>query len=71
MNIEKQNTVNCSQFEEFLTDYLDKALDATLQRSVAEHALAAPAHRVDDGAYVRRLGAHGPQHVARLVYDPA
>ncbi|MBK9438266.1 MAG: zf-HC2 domain-containing protein [Chloracidobacterium sp.] len=42
MNIEKQNTVNCSQFEEFLTDYLDKALDATLQRSVAEHALACP-----------------------------
>lgn len=42
MNIEKQNTVNCSQFEELLTDYLDKTLDASIQRSVAEHALACP-----------------------------
>jgi len=42
MNTEKQITVDCSQFEELLTDYLDKTLDASLQRSVAEHALACP-----------------------------
>ena len=42
MNIEKQNTVNCSQFEELLTDYLDKALDATTNKSVAEHAIGCP-----------------------------
>ena len=28
MNIEKENIVNCSQFEELLTDYLDKTLDS-------------------------------------------
>jgi len=42
MNIEKQNTVNCSQFEEMLTDYLDKALDVTTQKAVAEHAIGCP-----------------------------
>lgn len=42
MNIEKQNTVNCSQFEELLTDYLDKALDAMTNKSVAEHAIGCP-----------------------------
>lgn len=34
--------LNCSQFEELLTDYLDKALVNGVQRSVAEHALACP-----------------------------
>ena len=42
MNVEKQNTVNCSQFEELLTDYLDKALESSVHKSVAEHALACP-----------------------------
>jgi len=42
MNIEKQNTVNCSQFEEMLTDYLDKALDVTTHKAVAEHAIGCP-----------------------------
>lgn len=42
MNLEKQNTVNCSQFEELLTDYLDKALDTTTHRAVAEHAIGCP-----------------------------
>lgn len=42
MNNEKQNSVNCSQFEELLTDYLDKALDAATNKSVAEHAIGCP-----------------------------
>jgi Putative zinc-finger len=42
MNTENQITVNCSAFEELLTDYLDKALDVTTQRSVAEHAIGCP-----------------------------
>lgn len=42
MNLEKQNTVDCSQFEELLTDYLDKALASPVHKSVAEHALACP-----------------------------
>ena len=42
MNKELNKTVNCSQFEELLTDYLDKTLDAPLQRSAAEHAMACP-----------------------------
>jgi hypothetical protein len=42
MNIEKQNTVNCSQFEEMLTDYLDKALDVTTHKAAAEHAIGCP-----------------------------
>lgn len=36
------NIVSCSQFEELLTDYLDKALTNGVQRSVAAHALACP-----------------------------
>ncbi|MEP6945577.1 MAG: zf-HC2 domain-containing protein [Acidobacteriota bacterium] len=42
MNLEMQNTVNCSQFEELLTDYLDKALDVTTNKAVAEHAIGCP-----------------------------
>ncbi len=39
---EQNNTINCSQFEELLTDYIDKTLDTLVNRSVAEHALACP-----------------------------
>jgi len=42
MKKEKANIVNCSQFEELLTEYLDKTLDAAVNQSVAEHALACP-----------------------------
>jgi hypothetical protein len=34
--------MNCSQFEELLTDYLDKTLDSDLHKSVAAHALSCP-----------------------------
>ena len=42
MTYEKQNLINCSQFEESLTDYLDKALDGVTQKAVAAHALSCP-----------------------------
>ena len=39
---EKQNIINCSTFEELLTDYLDKTLEAPAHKAVAAHALACP-----------------------------
>ena len=42
MNKEQQNTVNCSTFEELLTDYLDKTLDNEANKAVAAHALSCP-----------------------------
>ncbi len=39
---EQVNIINCMQFEELLTDYLDKTLDASVNKAVAEHALACP-----------------------------
>lgn len=39
---EQKTNINCSQFEELLTDYLDKALEPMVNMSVAEHALACP-----------------------------
>lgn len=41
--IENDNKIiDCSQFEEFLTDYLDKTLDSITQKSVAAHAMRCP-----------------------------
>ena len=34
--------VNCSQFEELLTDYLDKTLNHPTYKAVAEHAMSCP-----------------------------
>lgn len=42
MNKEQAKKINCSTFEELLTDYLDKALEPLVNKSVAEHALACP-----------------------------
>ena len=42
MKKEHVNKLNCSQFEELLTDYLDKTLTNGVQKSVAAHALACP-----------------------------
>jgi anti-sigma factor RsiW len=39
---EQTNIVNCSTFEELLTDYLDKTLESTAHKSVAAHALSCP-----------------------------
>ena len=38
----KDNIINCTRFEELLTDYLDKTLDSALNSAVAEHAIACP-----------------------------
>ena len=42
MTYENQNLINCSQFEESLTDYLDKTLDRGMFKAVAEHAISCP-----------------------------
>lgn len=42
MTKEHVNIINCSSFEELLTDYLDKALDTGAHKAVAAHALACP-----------------------------
>lgn len=39
---EQENIINCSTFEELLTDYLDKTLESRAHKSVAAHALACP-----------------------------
>jgi len=42
MNGIEETMVNCSQFEELLTDYLDKTLDHPTYKAVAEHAMSCP-----------------------------
>lgn len=42
MKKEQHNIINCSTFEELLTDYLDKTLETSAYKSVAAHALACP-----------------------------
>jgi hypothetical protein len=42
MTYDKQKVINCSQFEESLTDYLDKTLDGVTYKAVAEHAMSCP-----------------------------
>lgn len=42
MPYEKENLINCSVFEESLTDYLDKSLDSAMNKAVASHAMSCP-----------------------------
>jgi hypothetical protein len=42
MTYEKQNLMNCTVFEESLTDYLDKTLDRATFKAAAEHAISCP-----------------------------
>lgn len=42
MTYAKQNLINCTQFEESLTDYLDRTLDRAMFKAVAEHAISCP-----------------------------
>ncbi len=42
MSKEQENIINCSTFEELLTDYLDKTLESRAHKSVAVHALSCP-----------------------------
>ncbi|CAN5395112.1 hypothetical protein BH10ACI3_BH10ACI3_11230 [soil metagenome] len=39
---EQANIVNCSTFEELLTDYLDRTLESAAHKAVATHALSCP-----------------------------
>lgn len=38
----EQNIINCTQFEELLTDYLDKTLETSMNTAVAAHAIGCP-----------------------------
>ena len=42
MTYEQHNLINCTQFEESLTDYLDRTLDRATFKAVAEHAISCP-----------------------------
>jgi len=42
MTKERENILNCSAFEELLTDYLDRVLDPPVHKAVASHALSCP-----------------------------
>lgn len=42
MNYNNEKIIDCSRFEESLTDYLDNALNKSLKVAVAEHALQCP-----------------------------
>lgn len=42
MNYTDEKILKCSEFEELLTDYLDKALDTNTHKAVAAHALRCP-----------------------------
>lgn len=42
MFLKDEKILNCSEFEEFLTDYLDKTLDGDTHKAVAAHALRCP-----------------------------
>lgn len=38
----ERNIINCTRFEELLTDYLDRTLDGATNAAVGEHALSCP-----------------------------
>jgi len=40
--INDRNIINCTRFEELMTDYLDRSLDGTIAAAVGEHALSCP-----------------------------
>lgn len=42
MQYERENLIDCTVFEESLTDYLDKTLDGTMHKAVASHAMSCP-----------------------------
>lgn len=42
MTYEKQNLITCTNFEESLTDFLDRTLDRATYKAVAEHAISCP-----------------------------
>jgi anti-sigma factor RsiW len=42
MDSNMEMTINCSRFEDLLTDYLDKTLEPQTQKAVAKHAMSCP-----------------------------
>jgi len=38
----ERNNINCTRFEELMTDYLDRSLDSAATAAVGEHALSCP-----------------------------
>jgi len=42
MNRNSEKTMDCSAFEDSITDYLDKTLDNRLHKAAAEHAMSCP-----------------------------
>jgi anti-sigma factor RsiW len=42
MSYQDEEIISCPEFEEFLTDYLDKTLDNKTKKAVAAHALRCP-----------------------------
>lgn len=42
MTNEQTHIVNCTQFEELLTDYLDRTLDTSVNSAVGAHAMSCP-----------------------------
>ena len=42
MTKDRNNMISCTQFEELLTDYLDRTLDSQSNAAVGEHALSCP-----------------------------
>ena len=42
MKYENEKLITCQDFEEHLSDYLDKTLDGQMRKSVAAHALSCP-----------------------------
>ena len=42
MPYEKENLINCTVFEESLSDYLDKSLEPAMFKAVASHAMSCP-----------------------------
>ena len=42
MQYERDNLINCTVFEESLTDYLDKSLESPMHKAVATHAMSCP-----------------------------
>lgn len=42
MAYENENLMNCTEFEDLLSDYLEKTLDSSTHRAVAAHAMKCP-----------------------------
>ena len=42
MSYTDENIIDCAEFEELLTDYLDGTLERATHKSVAAHALRCP-----------------------------